>query len=126
MSAGNNHPFPLRASKAQASREIDAVVVGSIAPDGQRSGFSQQGREVHVSAPADYYMSSVDRNGNYAKFGGTSGATPLVTGSLAGFEWLSGYHPIAAEAKLLLEKTAIPTLSANKDPRMNGVGMLNA
>ena len=126
LSAGNHHPVPLRASKAQASRDIDAIVVGSIAPNGQRSGFSQQGREVHVSAPADYHMSSVDENGNYAKFGGTSGAAPLVTGSLAGFEWLSGYHPTAEEAKLLLEKTAIPTLSANKDPRMNGVGMLNA
>ena len=60
-------------------------------------------------APGDYYLTSVDGDGNYRQFGGTSGATPLVTGSLAGFEWLSGYHPTAEEAKILLEKTAILT-----------------
>ncbi len=126
LAAGNDHPLPLSASKIRASKEIGAIVVGSMTPDGQSSAFSQQGEEVHISAPADQYMSSVDRNGNYARFGGTSGATPLVTGSLAGFEWLSGYHPTAAEAKILLKKTAIPTLTANKVPRLNGVGMLNA
>ena len=52
---------------------------------------------------------------------------PLVTGSLAGFEWLSGYHPTAEEAKLLLEKTAVPTIhSVFEDPKKNGKGMLNA
>lgn len=49
-----------------------------------------------------------------------------MTGSLAGFEWLSGFHLTAEEAKLLLEKTAIPTLAANKPHRVSGVGLLNA
>ena len=57
---------------------------------------------------------------------GTSGAAPLVTGSLAGFEWLSGYHPTAEETKILLERTALPTLNSHENPQTNGVGLLNA
>ena len=49
-----------------------------------------------------------------------------MTGSLAGFEWLAGYHPTAEEAKILLEQTAILTPHSNENPRMNGVGMVNA
>ena len=49
-----------------------------------------------------------------------------MTGSLAGFEWLSGYHPTAEEAKILLEKTAFPTLHSHEKPRINGLGLLNA
>ena len=71
-------------------------------------------------------MTSADDQGAYCKFGGTSGAAPLVTGSLAAFEWLSGYHPTAEEAKILLEKTAIPTVhSVFENPRRNGNGLLN-
>ena len=125
-SAGNSHPNPLSPEKVRISRNINAIVVGSIAPDGRRSHFSQTHEEVHIMAPADSHQSSADEDGNRMGFGGTSGATPLVTGSLAGFEWLSGYHPTAEEAKLLLEKTAIPTIDANKVPQLSGVGMLNA
>ena len=50
-----------------------------------------------------------------------------MTGGLAGFEWLSGYHPTPEEAKFLLEQTAVPTIhSVFEDPKKNGKGMLNA
>ena len=90
--------------------------------------FSQEHEEVHILAPSDSWrlITSSDENGTLRRFGGTSGAVPLVTGSLAGFEWLSGYHPTAKEVKLLLEQTAIPTLSSNVEPRLNGFGMVNA
>ena len=126
VAAGNKHPQSIPDEKVEASKDFDAIIVGSIAPDGRRSDFSHTHEEVHIMAPADYHQSSADAEGNRMKFGGTSGAAPLVTGSLASFEWLSGYHPTAEEAKLLLEKTAIPTMDANKDPRLSGVGMLNA
>ena len=124
--AGNDHPDPLNPTKVQVSKDINAILVGSMTWDGRRSHFSQTHEEVHIMAPADYDQSSADEEGNRMKFGGTSGAAPLVTGSLAGFEWLSGYHPTAEEAKILLKKTAIPTISANQTPRLNGVGMVNA
>ena len=71
-------------------------------------------------------ISTTNKYGYYQKFSGTSGATPLVTGALAGFTWMSGYQPTGAEAKALLKKTAIPLRLSNEDPQMNGPGMLNA
>ena len=124
--AGNLHPTPVPPYKAKASKDFDAIIVGSLDPQSRRSSFSQQGEEVHIMAPSDRFLTSADGAGNYRLFGGTSGATPLVTGSLAGFEWLSGYHPTPKEAKILLEKTAIPTRYPKESPRRNGVGMVNA
>ena len=124
--AGNDHPKPITNLKNKAAKNFNAIIVGSMAPNGNRSYFSQQGEAVHIMAPSDHYITSSNKDGSYRRFGGTSGATPLVTGSLAGFEWMAGYHPTAAEAKILLEKTAIPTLSSNDKPQKNGVGMVNA
>ena len=125
--AGNNYPHSLSSISNQFSKDFDGIIVGSLSPNGFVSEFSQEGEEVHILAPSDNWITSVGSDGYYEQFGGTSGAAPLVTGSLAGFEWLSGYHPTASEAKLLLEQTAIPTIhSAFENPRRNGVGMLNA
>ena len=124
--AGNYHPKEVSSIKAKASQNFDLIVVGSLAPDGRRSGFSQEGEAVHIMAPSDSSITSANDDGGYRRFGGTSGATPLVTAGLAGFEWLSGYHPTAKEAKFLLEKTAIPTLYSHDKPPKNGVGMLNS
>ena len=126
-SSGNNYPDSLDSVKSQFSKDFDSILVGSLSPNGVVSDFSQEGEEVHILAPSDDWLTSVGREGKYEKFGGTSGAAPLVTGSLAGFEWLSGYHPTAKEAKFLLEQTAIPTIDSEfEDPQRNGVGMLNA
>ena len=120
-------PRPLiDSNKEQGSKEFDAILVGSVDSYGNRSHFSQQGEEVAIVAPSNYQLSTVDGEGNYKKFSGTSGATALVTGSLAGFSQLAGYQPTAEEAKVLLEKTAIPLRTSNADPRMNGAGMVNA
>ena len=124
--SGNSYDKPLSEQQVKASKDFDAIVVGSLSPIGKKSGFSQEGEEVHIMAPSDHFITSVDSDGNYKRFGGTSGAAPLVTGGLAGFEWLSGYHPTAKESKILLEKTAIPTPYSHDQPRKNGVGMLNA
>ena len=115
----NNMPILI-----QLSKDLDSILVGSLSLNGFGSVFSQEGEEVHILVPADNWFISIDRDGNYVKF---IDVAPLVTGSLAGFEWLSGYHPTAKEAKLLLEQTAIPTVhSVFEDSQRNGVGMLNA
>ena len=127
QSSGNSYPDPLDSTESQFSKNFDSILVGSLSPNGVVSSFSQEGEEVHILAPSGDWLTSVDSEGKYKKFGGTSGAAPLVTGSLAGFEWLSGYHPTAKEVKFLLEQTAIPTIhSAFEEPQKNGVGMLNA
>ena len=125
--ANNLIPRPyIDENKKRGSKEFDAILVGSIDPYGNRSGFSQKGEEVAIMAPSDYTISTVNNDGEYKRFSGTSGATPLVTGGLAGFSWLSGYQPTGEEAKILLEKTAIPLRLSNENPRMNSAGMLNA
>ena len=132
-SAGNNkndvppeHLIPY--NKTKASQEFDVIIVGSLSPTGRISGFSQMGEEVHIVAPSNYELTTANDNGKYEKFSGTSGATPLVTGSLGGFTLLAGYQPTPEEAKLLLKNTAIPTLVSNEDNKniRSGVGMVNA
>ena len=129
----NNEPF-VPYNKSMASKEFDAIIVGSLSPSGNPSSFSQKGNPAAGSeyrappailAPSDYSITSQDDDGNYVRFGGTSGAAPLVTGALAGFTWLSGFQPTGAEAKVLLKRTAIP-LSASHDKGRHGPGMLNA
>ena len=126
VSAGNSFPERLEYIQEQASRDFDVILVGSFSPKGFVSWFSQSGNEVSVLAPSDQWITSAGKQGEYEMFGGTSGAAPLVTGSLAGFEWLSGYHPTAQEAKILLEKTALPTVHSHEKPRINGAGLLNS
>ena len=123
--ANDGRPF-LDKNKVRGSKEFDAILVGSVSPYGHRSLFSQKGEEVTIMAPSNYEITSADNNGKPVQFSGTSGATPLVTGSLAAFSWLSGYQPTGKEAKLLLKKTAIPLRTSNANPQLNGPGMLNA
>ena len=124
-SSGNKSPEEFLEFKAKASQDFNIIIVGSFSPFGVVSSFSQSHEEVHILAPADHYIVSSSEEGELATFGGTSGATPLVTGSLAAFEWLSQYHPNGKDAKILLEKTAIPTWHSLEKPQRNGVGLLN-
>ena len=124
LSSGNFFPDDLGSMLSRASKNLHAVIVGSFSPKGFVSDFSQEGEEIDILAPSDIYLSSFVA-GEYRPFGGTSGAAPLVTGSLAGFEWLSGYHPEGPDIKILLKKTAIPTVHSHEEPRRNGVGLVN-
>ena len=123
--AGGIFPRPLEEKKIMASREIHAVIVGNLAPDGITGIDSAEGEEVHILAPAGEWLTSAGWEGEYQNFGGTSGAAALVTGALAGFEWLSGHSLEPFSAKILLEKTAIPTVHSIQTPQRNGAGLLN-
>ena len=126
LASGNLFPKRLDDIERKASKDYDVIIVGSFSPKGFVSASSQSDEELSILAPSDNWLTSAGKNGEYKKFGGSSGAAPLVTGSLAGFEWLSGYHPTAKEAKVLLEKTALPTLHSFEKPPINGAGLLNA
>ena len=119
-------PSPIEEVKAEAARKSHIILVGSLSPHGLRSEFSKEGEEISILAPSDSFLNTGISLGRQP-FGGTSGAAPLVTSSLAGFSWISGYHPTMDEVKTLLEKTAIPTFySQYEKPRQNGVGIINA
>ena len=125
IAAGNDHPNPVRPIEAKASRDYDAILVGAIMPNGYKANFSQQSPEVHIMAPGER-VSAVNNQHNVESVDGTSFAAPLVSGTLASFIWETGYSPSAEEAKILLEKTAIPVSHSNDTPRKNGAGMVNA
>ena len=127
VAADNYFPETMDDMKSRASKDFDVIAVGNLSPDGFAASSSVAGEEIHILAPAgeSSVLASADYEGDYMGFGGTSGAAPQVTGALAAFEWLSGYHPSAAEAKRLLEKTASPSLHAFEEPRRNGAGLLN-
>ena len=108
----------------KASKKFDLILVGSLSPDGLISDTSNSNKEVHILAP-DALINTTQWNHTYS-FTNNHGASSLVTGSLAGFEWLAGYHPTAEEAKILLKNTAIPTIYSHEKPRTNGAGLLNA
>ena len=126
IAAGNASFAFLEPQQKAAAEHLGAIFVGSLSPMGLVSDFSTEGEDVFILAPSDEYLSSADNKGNLVTFGKTSGAAPLTTGSLGAFEILSGYHPTSDEVKILLEKTAFPTLSSQyQKPRQNGVGFLN-
>ena len=96
-----------------------------MAPNGHPSDFTNYGDSVTIFAPSDNSIRSYDFENNPKNFSGTSGATPLVTGTLGGFSLLSGYAPQTHEAKILLEKTSIP-LPYLPSSHFLGAGMLNS
>ena len=122
--AAGNHKMPLSLSLTETSLNKKAIVVSSLTPLGFPSKFTGYGA-VTVSAPSNNSIRSYDYEGNATFFGGTSGATSLVTGTLAGFTLLSRHHLTVRQADYLLRKTAIP-LPRLPRKHLLGAGMLNA
>ena len=122
VSAGNEFPS-LVAPTIEGLK--NAIVVGSLSPIGFPSSFSSEGINVSILAPSDLYGQSIRSSSMQAtSFGGTSGAAPLVSGALANvLSFLPDLN--SGEAKVLLEKTSIPTINTFEQPRMNGFGTLN-
>ena len=123
-SAGNTQSLT-PSTKRNAALVERAILVSSLAPDGSPSLFTSYGDAITISVPSDNAIISYDFAGNLLLFGGTSGAAPLVTGTLGAFTLLSGYPLNTQEAKHLLTKTAIklPKLPTG---HLLGAGMLNA
>ena len=70
VASGNYFPRPVSDIQSKASRNFNAVLVGSLSPDGFVSDFSQSEEEVHILAPSDYYITSAKEDGSYSIFGG--------------------------------------------------------
>lgn len=120
VATGNDWPDPLPRNEQM----VDSILVGSLYPHGYISHDSSEGALVDIAAPSDAMLQSTIGGGKFEHFGGTSGAAPLVTGTVA---LMKAYLPDmdTAEAREILKKTALPTSNKYQNPPKNGVGMLN-
>lgn len=91
--------------------DYDAVIaVASISVDGSKSGFSNYGLQtVDIAAPGSYIWSTVPSS-TYAKYSGTSMATPHVTGAVALYASVNT-GKTAAQIKQAILNSARPTKS---------------
>ena len=106
------------------SAKFRAVLVGNLSIRGKLHDTSRRGSPLSILAPSDVeVLTSINKEGEYVQFGGTSGAAPLVTGSLGAFQLISGYRPTPEEVKHLIQKTSIP--SSASTPSGTRLGIIN-
>lgn len=119
--AGNDFPQPIDTFKKDLGNKM--IIVGSADPGGFPSTFSQVSEHVVVLAPSDNFLQSIDADGKIVRFGGTSGAAPMVSGVLADVKSILP-SLTRDEAVYMLQKTATRT-TINNVSTVNGAGVLN-
>ena len=106
-SAGNDR-MSMQPIKQELSASEEIITVGNCSIKGDPNDTSSFSAKITLCAPSDNFLTSYDFEGNAQLFGGTSGASPTVTGALAAFTAITGYSLNPREAVKLLRKTAIP------------------
>lgn len=120
MAAGNDHPNEIAAHE----RAAPVISVGSYSPRGLQTLSSQESEQLDILAPADEYQAAIDGHGQEVLFGETSGATPLVSGSIANAKALI---PSLSRAQIesLIKRTAIRSFHSLYSEK-NKAGLFNA
>ncbi|WP_413584415.1 S8 family serine peptidase [Bdellovibrio sp. HCB274] len=120
FAAGNDHPEPVD----DFERTSAVISVGSYSPRGLQTIYSQESTELDILAPADDYQASINGRGELGLFGATSGATPMVSGTVAN---LKALLPTLnrADAELLLKRTALRSFHQLYS-KSNKAGLLNS
>ena len=119
VAAGNDFPHQMYGGEEVA----EFINVASCTPVGCISHFSQPSKYVTIAAPSDNHIQTQkERADGFSTFGGTSGATPLVTGALADVISILPYKLTQADLKHMLQKTATTTTIDASD---GGAGVLN-
>lgn len=119
--AGNFHPEGSKDNIASS----DVIIVGSSEPYGTVSWYSDESTDVTILAPSGGSGVAVKKKESYEQYPGTSGAAPLVSGSLSNVMQVLGTLS-QREAKTLLQKTATKTVATDIKPQKNGAGVLNS
>ncbi len=122
MPSGNFYPD---GQKEDKSSQLNAILVGNLNPYGMINHDSNEGDGVVIAAPAAHSQATIGPEGHMNDFGGTSGATPMVSAALADAKSILGELSLE-QAKVLLRKTAVSTPNSWQNPQVNGAGMLNA
>ncbi|WP_413557352.1 S8/S53 family peptidase [Bdellovibrio sp. HCB209] len=120
LAAGNDHPTPI------ADYEVTphVISVGSYSPRGLQTIYSQESKELDILAPADGYQASINGSGEADTFGATSGATPMVSGTIANMKALLPSLN-RAEAETILKRTAIRSFNSLYS-KVNHAKLLNS
>ena len=126
ITSADNHGAQINAIKEDFAREGKLIVVANLGPDGKLFEETNYSGHITIAAPAGLSIQSYDFSGRPEKFGGTSGAAPLVTGSLTGFTLITDYILKTSEAIRLLHKTAIPFPHLPSYHGWGAPGILNA
>ena len=113
-------------SNAPLIHGADVVVVGNLLSSGLTDPSSSASGDVNIMAPAGsellshlQHLDATSPDTFDERFGGTSGATPIVSGALANAVAILG-RVTPAQAKALLQATAIPLPYSGE-----GTGMLD-
>lgn len=120
MAAGNSHPLKIE----DHERLAPVISVGSYSPRGLQTIYSQESDQLDILAPGDDYQAAIDGMGQRALFGATSGATPLVTATIANVKSLLPSLG-RSEIEFLLKKTALASFHSLYLPD-NKTGLLNS
>jgi len=120
MASGNSHPDAI----IDEERNAPVISVGSYSPRGLQTLYSQESDQLDILAPADEYQASIDAFGKDVLFGATSGATPLVSGSIANVKALM---PLLTRGQVEFIIKATATKSLHSHYLMdNKTGLFNA
>ena len=80
VSAGGNSSVEL---KAEEANDTGSIIVGALRQSGKTAEFSNFGKRVSIAAYGEKLHTLYGPNGAMGEFGGTSGATPQVAGTIA-------------------------------------------
>jgi hypothetical protein len=110
---GSGNSFP---EKNTMNGTQGVITVGSLSPRGERSSFSQRPADINV--PSDSLIVSRSGLRGTERFGGTSGAAPMVTGALSRVTAI--LPDLSAEAaKELMSLTGTSTHANLLNPKLN-------
>jgi len=119
LAAGNDYPNPVRELEINSK----ALMVGSFSPSGLTSLESQNHPDLLILAPANAELWTINGSGEPHLFGATSGATPMVAGTVINI--LSLVPTLKREdIKSLLQLSSFKS-AENKLGKQNYPGLLN-
>lgn len=114
--AGNEGEGNGRNTMGYPARLPSTVAVASYNKEGELSGFSSRGKEVHIAFPGEDILSTW-LNNSYRRISGTSMATPFCSGLVALLLSTQGQPKIANNAQLvsLLRDSAVDKGPTGRD-----------
>jgi hypothetical protein len=107
--------------KEDAGSRGAIILADAVKPYGAFRDLREVSTATSISAPSDEFvlLSGAKNGAIYAHFTGAGGAVPIVAGSLADFEAITGYRLTPMEAKTLLAATAIPKVDDSSSGIVN-------